>query len=77
MNGEVCSGQGTCECGKCECNPGYNNSVLMACDCSNIDCPRRGGMLCNGECLFKHNPFNHFVLKTSLYKGLISAIRSI
>ena len=50
----VCEGQGTCVCGKCECDrinpnqpPRYSGKF---CDCNNYACNYVDGQLCGGGC---------------------------
>lgn len=46
--GLLCGGQGTCDCGVCQCFPGFTGS---ACECplSLQPCLSRGGFLCSGR----------------------------
>nr|XP_022914247.1 integrin beta-PS-like [Onthophagus taurus] len=48
---EVCSGLGTCKCGKCICQdrPGQEFIYGKYCECNNYSCKRIKGLLCSGE----------------------------
>jgi len=48
---KVCSGQGTCNCGVCQCNTRDNEEEIINgefCECTNFLCGRQFGELCSG-----------------------------
>ena len=50
-NGEECSNQGKCECGKCACNEGYTGKCcqIKIADVEEDDCGGRSEMACSGK----------------------------
>ncbi|GJQ85656.1 hypothetical protein Trydic_g20204 [Trypoxylus dichotomus] len=47
---QICSGLGSCKCGKCVCDerPGYQMIYGKFCECDNFSCRRVKGELCSG-----------------------------
>lgn len=43
---QLCSGQGSCECGACVCQGTHRGEY---CECDDASCPRDNGLLCGGE----------------------------
>ncbi|CAL4066399.1 unnamed protein product, partial [Meganyctiphanes norvegica] len=41
----VCSSHGVCDCGNCDCNPGFYGTY---CQCNDHSCPAYNGMACGG-----------------------------
>ena len=45
-NDKLCSSQGFCRCGKCQCYDGFHGDY---CQCGNFECPRSEGIVCSGH----------------------------
>lgn len=48
---EICSGLGSCKCGKCECRKRSNPSEIISgkfCQCNNFSCKKIDNYLCSG-----------------------------
>ena len=54
--GQVCEGQGQCDCGTCVCDvvrPGASQTYSgRFCECNDYECDWYNGALCGGEHLF-------------------------
>lgn len=51
-NKAICSGFGTCVCGKCECNKEEDKTKIISgtyCQCNNFGCDRYNGKICGGK----------------------------
>lgn len=49
---DICSGNGDCVCGACECKKKDNPEERYSgqyCECDNFSCDRSGNKLCGGE----------------------------
>ncbi|KAG8191111.1 hypothetical protein JTE90_010035 [Oedothorax gibbosus] len=50
-NATMCSGEGKCRCGRCECDPQKNPDEKITgtyCECNNFRCDKVDGKLCSG-----------------------------
>lgn len=48
---EICSGLGSCKCGKCECIKRPSPQIIYGkfCQCDNYSCKRNNGQVCSGK----------------------------